>query len=100
MPLGLLHVGELRLDGGEGVRDAGADRVERRHDGDRDESGEQAVFDRGRAVLVTQETLERRHDSSPVFFRKFEATSSLMRGNLGRMREANPDNFALRANTS
>jgi hypothetical protein len=32
------------------------------------------------------------------FFRKFEATSSLMRGNLGTRRKTNRDNFAPRAN--
>jgi hypothetical protein len=34
------------------------------------------------------------------FFRKFEATSSLMRGNLGRRSETNRYNFPPRANAS
>jgi hypothetical protein len=34
------------------------------------------------------------------FFRKFEATSSLMRGNLGTRSKTNRDNFAPRANVS
>src|ERR1051326_8773042 len=88
----LAGVAELGRHVREGVLELAAEGIHSCDDRDGDAGGDQAVFDRGSASLVTQKTLEYRHVALPRL--SAESRRHLMRyGQIGRAHGGTPVTF-------